>query len=426
MSEVKPIHIVEKTPEENAVIFVAASSHSKEVDGLLDELVALAETAGVTVIGRLTQLRHKPDPATYLGQGKVVELRNLCTELGCNVAICDDELSPSQLRNLEKILEIKVVDRTHLILDIFAQRAKTAEGKLQVEAAMLAYNLPRLRGKGVEMSNLGASSGGLRTRGPGETKLEYDRRRIKARMADLRQEIDDLAKHRRLQRKDRVTRGVPTVALVGYTNAGKSSLLNALTEGGAVAESKLFATLDPTARELLLPNNSKVMLVDTVGFVRKLPHQLVTAFRATLEEVKYADVLVHVVDVSHNEALEQIATVEAVLGELDSLDKPIILALNKVDRLDEPPIIPTRGKSIAISATSKTNLAELIAAIADCLVDQPKDYTFLIPFHRGELLTLLHEQGDVKMVAYTEAGTEVVVHILARYGEKIRRELDKS
>jgi len=424
MAEVSHIHIVENTPTETAVIFVTANSHSRETHGLLDELVALADTAGVEVLGRMIQIREKPDPATYLGKGKVEELRAMCIELGCNVAICDDELSPSQLRNLEKILDIKVVDRTHLILDIFAARAKSAEGKLQVEAAMLAYNLPRLKGKGVEMSSLGASSGGLRTRGPGETKLEYDRRRIKTRLADLRKEIDELAKHRGLQRKERESRGVPTVALVGYTNAGKSSLLNALTEGGAHAESKLFATLDPTAREMTLPNNNKVMLVDTVGFVRKLPHQLVTAFRATLEEVRYADVLVHVVDASHPESLEQIAAVEAVLGELDALQKPIILALNKVDRLNEPPIVAHQGKCLPVSALQRINLPELIVAIADCLGNQPRDYTFLIPYHRGELLGLMHEQGVVKEVHYTEAGTEVLVNILARYGEKIKKELD--
>jgi len=420
------MHIVEKSIQERAVIFVTARSHSGQVEGLLEELVALADTAGVEVVGRITQIREKPDTATYFGRGKVEELKNLCLELDCNVAICDDELSPAQLRNLEKALELKVVDRTQLILDIFAQRAKTAEGKLQVEAAMLAYNLPRLKGKGIEMSNLGASAGGLRTRGPGETKLEYDRRRIKTRMADLRHEIDDLAKHRRLQRSDRAVRGVPTVALVGYTNAGKSSLLNALTAGGAVAESKLFATLDPTARELVLPNNSKVMIVDTVGFVRKLPHQLITAFRATLEEVRYADVLVHVVDASHPEAEEQARTVETVLGELDSLEKPTIIALNKMDKLTHAPLITARGTCVPVSAAEKTNLAALIAAITEALVDQPQRYTFQIPFERGDLLTLLHEQGTVHSVSYTEAGTEIVVDVVPKYGNKIRGELKRT
>ena len=301
------MHIVERGLEEKAVIFVVSRSHSPELEALLDELQSLTETAGAEVLGRMVQLKDNPDPATYFGRGKVQELKALCEQLGCNIAICDDELSPSQLRNLEKELEIKVADRTQVILDIFAQRATSAEGKLQVESAQLAYMMPRLRGMGVEMSNQGA---GIRTRGPGETKLEYDRRRIKSRMADLREQIDDLSQHRNLLRHDRMVRGVPTVALVGYTNAGKSSLLNALTEGGAVADNKLFATLDPTARELLLPDNRRVMIVDTVGFVRKLPHHLVTAFRATLEEVKFADVLVHVVDVSNPESEEQARAVE--------------------------------------------------------------------------------------------------------------------
>ena len=420
------MHIVERGIKETAVIFVTVRSHSSEVEGLLDELGALADTAGVEVVGRITQIRDKPDPATYLGRGKVEELKNLCLALDSNVAICDDELSPAQLRNLEKALELKVVDRTQLILDIFAQRAKTAEGKLQVEAAMLAYNLPRLKGKGIEMSGLGASAGGLRTRGPGETKLEYDRRRIKTRMADLRKEIDDLAKHRRLQRSDRATRGVPTVALVGYTNAGKSSLLNALTAGGAYAESKLFATLDPTARELVLPNNSKVMLVDTVGFVRKLPHQLVTAFRATLEEVRYADVLIHVVDASHPEAAEQARTVETVLAELDSLEKPTVLALNKMDKLTQAPMIMARGKCVLVSAAERTNLPALITAITEALVDQPQRYTFQVPFARGDLLTLLHKEGSVHSLSYTEAGTEIVVDIVPKYGNRVLGELKKT
>lgn len=419
------MHLIEKQHEERAVLFVVVRAHSSEVDGLLDELAALVESAGASVHARMVQVKDNPDPATYLGSGKVLELKKLCEHLGCNIAVCDDELSPSQLRNLEKHLDVKVADRTQVILDIFAQRATTAEGKMQVESAQLAYMLPRLRGRGVEMSGQGASAGGIRTRGPGETKLEYDRRRIKARMADLRHEIDELAKHRRLQRSDRETRGVPTVALVGYTNAGKSSLLNVLTEGGAVVENKLFATLDPTARELLLPDNRKVMLVDTVGFVRKLPHQLVKAFRATLEEVTTADVLVHVVDISHPDAEEQARTVEGVLAELDSIDKPIILALNKLDKVGEVPAFLARGRTIPISAEHGTNLEKLIGAISDALTERPRRYTFTIPFNKGELLSILHAKGNVNSLEYSEHGAEIVVDLLPKYASKVEAELSR-
>ncbi|KAF0194009.1 MAG: GTP-binding protein HflX [Bacillota bacterium] len=416
------MHIVERGLEEKAVLFVVSRSHSAEIDALLDELQSLTETAGAEVLGRMVQLKDNPDPATYFGRGKVQELKALCEQLSCNIAICDDELSPSQLRNLEKELEIKVADRTQVILDIFSQRATSAEGKLQVESAQLAYMMPRLRGRGVEMSNPGA---GIRTRGPGETKLEYDRRRIKSRMADLREQIDELSQHRSLLRHDRMIRGVPTVALVGYTNAGKSSLLNALTEGGAVAHNKLFATLDPTARELLLPDKRRVMIVDTVGFVRKLPHHLVTAFRATLEEVKFADVLIHVVDVSHEEAEEQARAVEQVLSELGALEKSIVLALNKVDKVEDCPIIAARGEAIPVSAELGTNLARLIEAVANALADKPQRYSLHVPFSRGDLLVILHEKGDVHSVDYTESGTDIVVDILPKYANKVEAELRK-
>lgn len=420
------LHNIERTLEEKAVLFVVTPSHTAEVDALLDELQALTETAGAVVLARIIQPKSSPDPATYLGKGKVEELKNLCEHLGCNIVVCDDELSPSQLRNLEKALEIKVADRTQVILDIFAQRATSAEGKLQVEAAQLAYMMPRLRGLGVQMSNPGSGSPGIRTRGPGETKLEYDRRRIKTRMAELRHEIDDLSRHRRLQRNDRQSRGIPTVALVGYTNAGKSSLLNALTEGGAVAENKLFATLDPTARELTLPDNRRVMVVDTVGFVRKLPHQLVTAFRATLEEVRFADVIVHVVDIAHEEAQVQAHTVEDVLAELEAIEKPIVVALNKVDKVASWSPLLARGSVVPVSAVQGTNLTELIDAIAQALADQPRRCTFVIPFNRGDLLSLLHEKGEVKAVQYTENGTEIVVDVLAKYADKVEVELSKA
>ncbi len=407
------------------MLFTVVREHTPEVDSLLDELAALVESAGASVVGRLVQLRAHPDPAHFLGSGKVKELKDLLCTLGGDVAICDDELSPSQQRNLETTLEIKVMDRTQVILDIFAARASSAEGKLQVELAQLAYLLPRLRGKGVLMSGLGASAGGIRTRGPGETKLEYDRRRIKSRMADLKRQADELDRHRSLARSQRAARSIPTIALVGYTNAGKSSLLNALTEGGALVEDKLFATLDPLARELVLPDGRTVMLVDTVGFIRKLPHQLIKAFRATLAEVRQADLLLHVADISHPHALEQILTVHSVLAELAAADKPQVIALNKIDAAEELPALPELPSAIPISARQRINLELLAGAIAEGLKDRPVRVSLVIPFTRGDLLGLLHAKGDVISVNHTAAGTEVVADILPRYANKVKTDLAK-
>ncbi len=419
------MHPVQRDEREKAVLFTVASSHTAELDSLLEELAALVESAGAEVQGRLVQVRSHPDPAYFLGSGKVKELKELLVSLGGTVAVCDDELSPSQQRNLEKELGTRVLDRTRIILDIFAARASSAEGKMQVELAQLAYLLPRLRGKGIEMSGLGASAGGIRTRGPGETKLEYDRRRIKSRMADLKRQVEELDRHRSLARDQRVARFVPTVALVGYTNAGKSSLLNALTGGGALVENKLFATLDPLARELVLPDSRTVMLVDTVGFVRKLPHQLIKAFRATLAEVRQADLLLHVVDVSHPHALEQAQAVHSVLAELGAADTPKVVALNKMDAVSELPALPELGVAIPISALHHTNLGLLAAAIAEGLSDRPVRTHFVIPFARGDLLGLLHAKGDVVSMSHTEAGTEIVVDVVQRYANKVEAELGR-
>lgn len=416
---------VENQSEEKAIIFAVTKGISDETESLLDELIALAQNAGVTVVDCLVQVKANPDPTTYLGSGKVIELKNLCNQHNCELAICDDELSPTQLKNLENQLGLTVIDRTQVILDIFAQRASSAEGKMQVEAARLSYMLPRLRGKGVAMSRLGASSGSIRSRGMGETKLEYDKRKIKTRMAELNDQIDDLAKHRKLQRDERDKRGVPAVALVGYTNAGKSSLLNALTAGGAFVEDKLFATLDPTARELALPDNRKVMIVDTVGFIRKLPHQLVKAFRATLEEIAYADVIIHVIDISNPEALEQAHTVEKVLSEIGILNKPIVLALNKSDMTDPKSLLPMTDKHVFVSAKNRTNLDLLINAVLESLTEKHERHKFTIPFNRGDLLYILCSRGDVKSLEYTEDGTEVEVEILAKYAGKVSAELSK-
>jgi GTP-binding protein HflX len=420
------MHEVRQAERERAVLFTVTKDQMGETDGYLDELGALVESAGAEVLGRMVQVKAHPDPAYFLGRGKVKELKALCLSLGSSMVICDDELSPSQQRNLERELGLTVFDRTHVILEIFAARASSAEGKMQVELAQLAYLLPRLRGKGIEMSGLGASAQGVRTRGPGETKLEYDRRRIKSRMADLKRQVDELEQHRSLARDQRIARGVLTVALVGYTNAGKSSLQNALTEGGALVENKLFATLDPMARELILPDGRTVMLVDTVGFIRKLPHQLIKAFRATLAEVRQADLLVHVIDISHPKALEQAQTVLAVLTELGAADKPMVTALNKMDAVTELPALPELGRTVPISALHRTNLGLLTAAVSEKLSDKPRRARFVIPFTRGDLLGLLHTKGDVLSVSHTELGTEVVVDVVERYANKVEAELNKA
>ena len=407
---------------ERAVLFSIAPLGAAHAEVLLDELDALLDTAGAVTVGRILQVRSTPEAGTYLGKGKIQELKVLMDHLSADLGVCDDELTPAQLRNLEEGLECRVVDRTQLILDIFAQRAKSAEGKLQVEAAQLAYALPRLRGKGVEMSNPGA---GIGTRGPGETKLETDRRKIRSRIADLKQEIEELSRQRGLIRANRQSRGIPTVALVGYTNAGKSTLLNSLTEGGAHAENRLFATLDPTSREAVLVENRRALIVDTVGFIRKLPHQLVKAFRATLEEVKLADVLVHVMDASCPDLDEQVKAVDDVLTELAVIDKPMVLALNKCDLVDELPIFRCNGKPIPISAVTGHNLTVLREAISAAMSEQPVRKSFLIPFSRGDLLSLLHAMGDVKSVAYLSDGTSIDVELPARLASKVESELAK-
>lgn len=315
------------------VILIGVGTPYDEVDATdsLEELASLADTAGAEVLGSVVQNLDHPEPGTYIGSGKIEEVRQLAAELGANGVIADDELSPAQLRNLSDALDLKVMDRTLLILDIFAQRAASSEGKIQVELAQLKYRMTRLAGMGTELSRLG---GGIGTRGPGEKKLETDRRLIQRRITQLRRELDEVKKHRELLRTHRGEGAAPVAAIVGYTNAGKSTLLNALTGAGVIAENKLFATLDPVTRLLELGGGQKVLLTDTVGFIRKLPHNLVEAFGSTLEEAKYADVIVHVVDISNPQADMQMATVYDTLRQLGAMGKPVITLLNKIDQLD--------------------------------------------------------------------------------------------
>jgi GTP-binding protein HflX len=400
--------------------YLVAVEHEDEenmwsVEDSLDELASLARTAGAEVAGKMIQRLRHPDVATYLGKGKVQELSDLEKYLGFNLVIFDDELSPSQQRNLEKALNARVIDRTALILDIFAQHARTREGRLQVELAQLEYRLPRLAGSGTEMSRLGGGSrgaasgvgGAIGVRGPGETKLEIDRRRIRGRIAELREEIEAVREARQIHRRQRAEQAIPVVAVVGYTNAGKSTLFNALTEASVVAENRLFATLDPTTRHILLPGNQEALLTDTVGFIQKLPTHLVAAFRATLEEVTDADILLEVVDVSHENAIEQSETVREILEELHADDKPRLTALNKIDLLDDVRELDTTlyPNAVPVSALKGIGLENLREKIAQVLAESMHTVQVLIPYNRTELVELFHRRGRVAREEHTPEGT---------------------
>lgn len=376
----------------------------------LQELEALAEAAGARVLERVLQERPSPDPASFVGKGKAEELRMLVEDLALDLIIFDDELSPGQQRNLESRTECKILDRTQLILDIFSRRARTREGKLQVELAQLNYLLPRLVGKGTMLSRLGA---GIGTRGPGETRLEMDRRRIRNRLALLKREIDRVGLHRRQQRSKRQGIPVPVVALVGYTNAGKSTLFNALTQAGTVESRQLFSTLDPLLRKVTLPNGLEMVLSDTVGFVRKLPHDIVAAFRATLEEVREADLLLHVIDISGAHWKEQAAAVEDVLKELEAQNKPTIDVCNKTDLLNpeaRPSGLPERNSTF-VSARTRSGLPELESLIASQLESFTVRLELKVPYRRAGLLSRLHDQGRVRTMAYEEDGVRVEVEL---------------
>jgi GTP-binding protein HflX len=385
----------------------------------LEELTRLADSAAAVVVGRVVQKRSAPDPATYVGSGKVDELKGDIYEHDADLVIVDGDLTPAQQRNLERRLEIKVIDRTALVLDIFARRAQTKEGRLQVELAQMTYLLPRLTGRGVWLSRLG---GGIGTRGPGETKLEVDRRHIRKRITDLGRDIAGISRHRALQRSARREAQFPVVALVGYTNAGKSTLLNALTDAGVFVEDKLFATLDPTVRKVTLPNHRPVLLVDTVGFISHLPHQLVAAFRATLEEVTTADLLVHVVDASHPHWRGQIAAVNTVLEELDAADKPILYALNKTDRLSHTrarEIVAEIGEGVPISAAHKVGLINLLRDIAQHL-DPLERVRILVPYPQAKALAEISAQGRILTQEYREQGIAIEAELPRPQAQRLR------
>lgn len=376
-------------------------------DESMRELGELVDTAGGEVVGEMVQNRPIPDSGTYFGEGKLDELKEAVVALDATLVVFDDELSPVQLRNISEHIGVRVLDRSMLILDIFAMRARSGEGKLQVELAQLKYQLPRLRGMGIELSRTG---GGIGTRGPGETKLESDRRHIRTRIAALEEEIREIKKHRSLLRGRREKDGVITAAIVGYTNAGKSTLLNRLTDAGVFAEDKLFATLDTTSRAITLEDNRKIVLIDTVGFIRKLPHYLIEAFKSTLEEAASADFLIHVIDASSPEADNCIKVVKDVLTEIGAGGKPVINVYNKCD-LDGDYIPAEDGCSVFISAKTGMGIDELINAIADTAPGKKKERTLLIPYSQGGVLNSLHSSEKVLSENYTADGTEVTVLI---------------
>ena len=377
----------------------------------LAELAQLAETAGSQVLDVLVQRRDRPDPATYIGSGKLQELHQIVMATGADTVICNGELSPSQLSKMEKVVKVKVIDRTWLILDIFAQHARSREGKAQVSLAQMQYMLPRLRGWGDALSR---QSGGIGTRGPGETKLESDRRRIGKSMSKLRREIKEMGVARTTQRAQRRRSNVPSVAIAGYTNAGKSSLLNRLTSAGVLVENALFATLDPTVRQAKTPGGREFTLSDTVGFVRDLPHQLVEAFRSTLEEVAASDLILHVVDGSDPDPEGQLSAVRKVLADIDAQNIPELVVINKADAAD--PYVINRLKlheknSIAISALTGEGIDELVAMIEAQLPHPQLDIKATIPYDRGDLLARAYREGNVLSRTDTEVGTVIVAKV---------------
>jgi GTP-binding protein HflX len=400
-----------------------------DADNSLTELALLAETAGSQVLEGLIQRRSRPDAATFIGRGKVDELRDVVLSTGADTIICDGELSPSQLRNLEQQTKVKVVDRTALILDIFAQHAKSKEGKAQVELAQLQYLLPRLRGWGETLSRQsggsgrgGGAGGGVGLRGPGETKLETDRRRINTRIARLRREIKAMRTVRQTKRSRRTRNGIPGVAIAGYTNAGKSSLLNRLTQAGVLVENALFATLDPTTRRAAAEDGRIYTLSDTVGFVRHLPHHIVEAFRSTLEEVSHADLVVHVVDGAHPDPEGQVSAVREVLAEVGADRIPELLVVNKVDAADEETLLRlkrTWPDAVFVSARSGLGIDDLRTAIDRNLPRPAVDLRVLLPYDRGDLVARIHRSGQVVSTRHTDEGTELQVRVDERLAAEL-------
>lgn len=388
---------------ERVILVGVCTRENENVEESLDELAELADTAGAEAVGRVIQNRESMHPGTYIGSGKIDEVRELAAALQADGVICDDELTPAQLRGLEQELDLKVMDRTLVILDIFAQHATTSEGKLQVELAQLRYRLARLTGKGIAMSRLG---GGIGTRGPGEKKLETDRRLIKSRIARLNRELKEMQIHRDTARKKRLNESVPVAAIVGYTNAGKSTLLNALTGADILAENKLFATLDPTTRRMELPSGQEILLTDTVGFIRKLPHHLVEAFKSTLEEARYADYILHVVDSVSPQMDAQMEAVYETLDRLGIAGRPVITLFNKRDLAagSELPKDPNAVRTIGISAGTGAGLKELQEVLEEQLRNSRVQVEKLFPYAQAGDIQRIRRYGQVLEEEYREDG----------------------
>jgi len=402
------------------VILIAVEKENENAEENLEELEELALTAKAITLDKIIQKRENVHPASYIGKGKIEEVKQKIYELNATGVICDDELSPAQMRNLEKALDCKVMDRTMVILDIFAQRASSKEGKIQVELAQLRYRLSRLAGSGEYLSRLG---GGIGTRGPGEKKLETDRRHIRNRIGQLKKELQELESHRELVRARRKKVGIPLVSIVGYTNAGKSTLLNALSGADVLIEDKLFATLDPTTRKVKLPGGSEILLTDTVGFIRKLPHHLIEAFKSTLEETQYGDILLHVVDSTAKNIEKKMETVYETLAKLKVLGKPVITLYNKCDKLTTGllPIDPKAEKTIKISAKNKEGLDELLQAIEEILKAGRKEIKALIPYSNIGILQLIRGEGERLIEEYRPEG----IYIKANVNQRIYNKLEK-
>ena len=410
------------------LVGVWAGGTTAEAQASIAELARLAETAGSVVLDAVVQRRSQPDAATFIGSGKVAELRDIVESTGADTVICDGELSPGQLRNLEERLRVKVVDRTALILDIFAQHARSREGKAQVELAQLNYLVPRLRGWGAALSRQRggrvAAGAGIGSRGPGETKLEIDRRRIHKRISQLRHDLARMRRVRDTKRDRRRAKAVPAVAIAGYTNAGKSSLLNRLTDAGVLVEDALFATLDPTTRRTRTADGRIFTLTDTVGFVRHLPHQLVESFRSTLEEVADADLLLHVVDASDEHPEDQVAAVREVLGEIDALAVPEILVVNKIDVADEMTLTRLRhllADAVFVSARTGAGIDRLRARITERLPDPPVEIHVLVPYTEGSLVSRVHAEGIVLQEEHTSDGTRLHARVDSELGGQLAR-----
>ena len=413
---------VEERRQEQRALLVALEGPREEWGESLAELERLAETAGVEVVGRVTQRRDKPDGTFFVGRGKAREIRQIRGDTGAEVLLVDGDLTPAQQRNLEEAADTAVVDRTGLILDIFAQRARSREGKIQVELAQLDYLLPRLTGRGTELSRLG---GGIGTRGPGETKLEVDRRRIRKRLGVLRKQVERIGKRRAIERRHRKESGVPVAALVGYTNAGKSTLMNALSGAGVFVEDALFATLDPTIRRVRPKGGREVLVTDTVGFIRNLPHQLLAAFHATLEEVAEADVVVHVVDASHPQMEQQIEAARRVLVELGCAEKPTVVAFNKCDLVDDRERLDGRAAreehGVVISAVTGEGLGDLLRAVGERLEQELVPVELVVPWDAQDLLSEVHTRGRVLAEEYGRKGVTLTARVPEDVAERLRR-----